>query len=61
MLPQPEELGHLTTELERELGKIVRKKYKKNFYVLYRYPLAVRSFLPDTKEQFLLKPSCDWV
>ncbi|CAL5222285.1 g4624 [Coccomyxa viridis] len=49
---EPEELGHLTTELERELGKIVRKKYKTDFYVLYRYPLAARPFytMPDPED-----------
>ena len=40
---QPDVLGDLTTELERELGKLVKKKYNTDFYVLFRYPLAVRS------------------
>jgi hypothetical protein len=40
---QPDVLGDLTTELERELGKLVKKKYNTDFYALYRYPLAVRS------------------
>ena len=35
-------MGDLTTELERSLGKIVKEKYKTDFYILYRYPLAVR-------------------
>ena len=39
---QPDVMGDMTTELERELGKIVKEKYKTDFYVLYRYPLAVR-------------------
>lgn len=39
---QPDVMGDMTTELERELGKIVKKKYNTDFYVLYRYPLAVR-------------------
>lgn len=39
---QPDPLGDLTTELERNLGKIVREKYDTDFYILYRYPLAVR-------------------
>ena len=39
---QPDEFGDLTTELERELGRLVKQKYHTDFYVLYRYPLAVR-------------------
>lgn len=44
MLPcaQPDEFGDLTTELERELGRLVKQKHHTDFYVLYRYPLAVR-------------------
>lgn len=41
MALQPDVMGDMTTELERELGKIVKEKYKTDFYVLYRYPLAV--------------------
>ena len=41
MALQPDVMGDMTTELERELGKIVKDKYKTDFYVLYRYPLAV--------------------
>ena len=43
---QPDPLGDLTTELERELGKLVRKKHHTDFYALYRYPLAVRPIHP---------------
>ncbi len=34
--------GDLTTELERELGKLVKARHKTDFYILTRYPLAVR-------------------
>lgn len=37
-------LGDLSTELERELGKLVKAKYKTDFYMLHSYPLAVRPF-----------------
>ncbi|DBA72743.1 TPA: hypothetical protein ACH3X2_010137 [Trebouxia sp. C0005] len=37
-------LGDLSTELERELGKLVKAKYNTDFYMLYNYPLAVRPF-----------------
>lgn len=37
-------LGDLSTELERELGKLVKAKYHTDFYILYNYPLAVRPF-----------------
>jgi len=32
----------LTTELERQLGKLVKAKYKTDFYILTRFPLGVR-------------------
>ncbi len=47
-------MGDLTTELERSLGKIVKEKYKTDFYILYRYPLAVRAW-PHT---IYCKPPC---
>lgn len=34
----------LSTENERKLGAIVREKYKTDFYVLDRFPLAIRPF-----------------
>lgn len=36
--------GDLNTELERALGKLVKAKYKTEFYMLHRYPLAIRPF-----------------
>lgn len=42
---QADPLGDLSTELERELGKLVKAKYNTDFYILYNYPLAVRTFL----------------
>lgn len=38
--------GDLSTELERELGKLVKQKYNTDFYMLYNYPLAVSALLP---------------
>ena len=38
---QADPFGDLSTELERELGKLVKAKYKTDFYMLYNYPLAV--------------------
>ena len=40
-LLQADPQGDLSTELERELGKLVKEKYKTDFYMLYNYPLAV--------------------
>ena len=40
-LLQADPLGDLSTELERELGKLVKQKYNTDFYMLYNYPLAV--------------------
>lgn len=37
-------LGDLNTELERALGKLVKAKYNTEFYILHRYPLAIRPF-----------------
>ncbi|KAK9068727.1 hypothetical protein SSX86_012842 [Deinandra increscens subsp. villosa] len=37
-------LGDLNTETERTLGKLVLEKYGTEFYILHRYPLAVRPF-----------------
>lgn len=34
-------MGDLTTEIERELGKLVKAKYHTDFYILHSYPLAV--------------------
>ncbi|KAL6786068.1 TSD2 [Auxenochlorella protothecoides x Auxenochlorella symbiontica] len=36
--------GDLNTELERVLGKIVAEKYNTDFYILHRYPSAIRPF-----------------
>lgn len=36
--------GDLNTELERALGKLVKDKYNTEFYMLHRYPLAIRPF-----------------
>ncbi|KAK4490885.1 hypothetical protein RD792_001600 [Penstemon davidsonii] len=37
-------LGDLNTETERKLGQLVLEKYGTEFYILHRYPLAVRPF-----------------
>ncbi|KAF8036703.1 hypothetical protein BT93_C2422 [Corymbia citriodora subsp. variegata] len=37
-------LGDLNTEVERKLGQLVLEKYGTEFYILHRYPLAVRPF-----------------
>ncbi|XP_010672510.2 aspartate--tRNA ligase 2, cytoplasmic [Beta vulgaris subsp. vulgaris] len=36
--------GDFNTETERKLGELVRDKYDTEFYILHRYPLAVRPF-----------------
>ena len=42
----------LDTENEKALGKLVREKYKTDFYILYGYPKAARPFytMPDPKD-----------
>ncbi|EFJ52967.1 hypothetical protein VOLCADRAFT_72624 [Volvox carteri f. nagariensis] len=42
--PEVDPLGDLNTELERALGKIVKEKYGTDFFILHRYPSAVRPF-----------------
>lgn len=37
-------LGDFNTEAERRLGQLVFEKYGTQFYILHRYPLAVRPF-----------------
>ncbi|KAI3912403.1 hypothetical protein MKW92_048610 [Papaver armeniacum] len=37
-------LGDLNTELKRKLGNLVLEKYGTEFYILHRYPTAVRPF-----------------
>ncbi|CAL0307401.1 unnamed protein product [Lupinus luteus] len=39
-----EPFGDLNTEAERKLGQLVAEKYGTEFYILYRYPLAIRPF-----------------
>ncbi|KAE9606356.1 putative aspartate--tRNA ligase [Lupinus albus] len=39
-----EPFGDLNTESERKLGQLVSEKYGTEFYILYRYPLAIRPF-----------------
>lgn len=34
----------LSTPAERRLGELVKQKYKTDFYILDKYPLAVRPF-----------------
>ncbi|KAH6790957.1 Class II aminoacyl-tRNA and biotin synthetases superfamily protein [Perilla frutescens var. frutescens] len=36
--------GDLNTETERKLGQLVLEKYGTEFYILHRYPLAIRPF-----------------
>jgi aspartyl-tRNA synthetase len=42
-----------STEQERILGKAVREKYQSDFFMLDRFPLAIRPFytMPDPKDE----------
>ncbi|CAG8452675.1 14738_t:CDS:10 [Acaulospora colombiana] len=42
----------LSTEKEKFLGKLVKEKYKTDFYILDKFPLAVRPFytMPDSND-----------
>ncbi|GJN34866.1 hypothetical protein PR202_gb23567 [Eleusine coracana subsp. coracana] len=37
-------MGDLNTEAEKKLGRLVKEKYGTDFFILYRYPSAVRPF-----------------
>ncbi|CAL4952473.1 unnamed protein product [Urochloa decumbens] len=37
-------MGDLNTEAERKLGRLVKEKYGTDFFILHRYPSAVRPF-----------------
>ena len=41
--------SYLSTPVEKFLGKLVKEKYNTDFYILDKYPLAVRPFytMPD--------------
>uniref|UniRef100_A0A0N5AGL1 Aspartate--tRNA ligase, cytoplasmic n=1 Tax=Syphacia muris TaxID=451379 RepID=A0A0N5AGL1_9BILA len=43
----------LSTPVERRLGELVKEKYKTDFYILDKYPLAVRPFytMPDPHDK----------
>lgn len=47
-----DEHGDLSTEQERELGKLVKAKYDTDFFMLDKFPLAIRPFytMPDPKD-----------
>ncbi|KAK6116948.1 hypothetical protein DH2020_049323 [Rehmannia glutinosa] len=46
-------LGDLNTESERKLGQLVLEKYGTEFYILHRYPLAVRPFYTMPCEEII--------
>uniref|UniRef100_A0A0E0JVD2 aspartate--tRNA ligase n=1 Tax=Oryza punctata TaxID=4537 RepID=A0A0E0JVD2_ORYPU len=48
-----EAMGDLNTEAEKKLGELVHAKYDTNFYMLCRYPSAVRPFytMPCSDDQ----------
>ena len=57
---QADPLGDLSTELERELGKLVKAKYKTDFYMLYNYPLAVSTPASLPASSAPLHPCNQW-
>ena len=42
-------MGDLSTPMEKQLGRIVKEKYNTDFYILDKFPLAIRPFytMPD--------------
>jgi aspartyl/asparaginyl-tRNA synthetase len=47
-----EPLEDLNTEMERTLGRLVKEKYKTDFYILHKFPLGIRPFytMPDPED-----------
>jgi len=45
-------LDDLNTEMERTLGRLVKEKYKTDFYILHKFPLGIRPFytMPDPED-----------
>ncbi|GLT54139.1 hypothetical protein SLA2020_273640 [Shorea laevis] len=41
---QVDPFGDINTEIKRKLGQLVLEKYGTEFYILHRYPLAIRPF-----------------
>ncbi len=41
-----------STETERTLGRLVREKYKTDFFILDKFPLCIRPFytMPDAAD-----------
>jgi aspartyl-tRNA synthetase len=50
----------LSTENEKKLGDIVRKKYDTDFFFMDKYPLSVRPFytMPDPEVRFNSRVAC---
>ncbi|KAK9868673.1 hypothetical protein WJX84_003198 [Apatococcus fuscideae] len=50
--PEAQPLEDLSTELERELGKIIKKQHNTDFYIIQRFPMGVRPFytMPDPED-----------
>ena len=42
------DLEDLSTEMERTLGRLVAERYDEDFYILDKFPLAVRSLPPPS-------------
>ena len=47
-LTQMGELDDLSTENERKLGKLVKERFGTDFFIMYKYPMEVRSFTPNS-------------
>ncbi|KAH0569909.1 Aspartyl-tRNA synthetase [Spironucleus salmonicida] len=47
------DLDDLSTETERQLGKLVREKYGTDFYILDKFPMSIRPFytMPDSQDE----------
>lgn len=41
----------ISTPMEKQLGRLVKEKYNTDFYILDKFPLAIRPFytMPDAK------------
>jgi aspartyl-tRNA synthetase len=51
-IPEDVSTYDLSTPMEKELGRLIKKKYNTDFYFLLQYPLKVRPFytMPSSKD-----------
>lgn len=49
--------------MEKQLGRLVKEKYNTDFYILDKFPLAIRPFytMPDPHNPVGMNEEYDWI